>query len=321
MPDSQLIDIRHLTSRQLDPLLLDETAEWKRQLDWDFSKFAQLVRQFVDARILTGTVLLHRGEVAGYGHTCIEENKGLITDLYVRPPWRNGNAEAVLFHELLDALIATPNVQRVESQLMLLAADTVKTLQGSGSVRLFERLLMKLDANHSLPPGRASIAQRFRIDPWVGSHHDACANVIAIAHLGHIDAAINDQYRTLNGARRLLSNIVQFPGFYQPASYAAFDIQSGSAAGLALATFISGDVAQITELCVSPTSRGAGIGYELLRRSVSALRMAGAKCISLTVTAGNTEAVRLYMRCGFRTTHSFHASVWEAAQFANANHS
>src|SRR5580700_4767428 len=90
-PDSQVIDIRHLTSRQLDQLLLDETAEWDCQLDWDFSTFAQLVRQFVDARILTGAVLLHRGEIAGYGHTCTEENKGLITDLYVRPPFRNGN--------------------------------------------------------------------------------------------------------------------------------------------------------------------------------------------------------------------------------------
>jgi ribosomal protein S18 acetylase RimI-like enzyme len=309
--DSQVIDIRHLTSRQLDPLLLDETADWSQQLDWDFSKFAQLVRQFVDARMLTGAVLLHRGEVAGYGHTCIEENKGLITDLYVRPPWRNGNAEAALFHVLLDGLTATSRVQRVESQLMLLGADTAKALQRSGSVRLFERLLMKLDADNSLPPGRASIAHRFRIDPWSVSHHDAGARVVSIAHIGHIDAQINDQYRTFDGASRLLADIVQFPGFYQPASYAAFDIDTGSAAGMLLASFVACDVAQIGELCVTPNTRGAGLGYELLRQSVAALRDAGAKRISLTVTAANQEAIRLYTRCGFRTIHPFHAYVWE----------
>jgi ribosomal protein S18 acetylase RimI-like enzyme len=319
--DSQIIDIRHLTSRQLDQLLLDETDEWDRQLDWDFSKFAQLVRQFVDARILTGAVLLHRGEITGYGHTCIEENKGLITDLYVRPPCRSGNAETGLFHVLLDGLIATRNVQRVESQLMLLGADTVKALQRSGTLHSFERLLMKLDANHSLPPSRTSIAQRFRIDRWTGCHRQAAAKIISIAHIGHIDAQINDQYRTFEGARRLVDDIVQFPGFYHPASYIAFDIDTASAAGMLLASFVAADVAQITELCVTPNARGAGLGYELLRKSLSALRDAGAKRISLTVTAVNREAVRLYARCGFRTTHSFQAYVWEDRQSLTANYS
>jgi ribosomal protein S18 acetylase RimI-like enzyme len=320
-PDSQVIDIRRLTSRQLDQLLLDETAEWARQLDWDFSEFAQLVRQFVDARILTGAVLLHRGEIAGYGHTCIEENKGLITDLYVRPPLRNGNAETDLFRVLLDGLIATRNVQRVESQLMLLGADTVKALQQSGTVHLFERLLMKLDANHSLPPGRPSTARRFRIDRWNKSRHDSGAEVISLAHIGHIDAQINDRYRTLEGARRLVDDIVQFPGFYHAASYIAFDIDTASAAGMLLASFVAGDVAQLTEVCVTPSARGAGLGYELLRKSVPALRDAGAKRISLTVTAANREAVRLYARCGFRTAHSFHAYVWEDRHSITADYS
>jgi ribosomal protein S18 acetylase RimI-like enzyme len=320
-PDSQIIDIRHLTSRQLDPLLLEQTAEWDRQLDWDFSMFAQLVGQFVDARILTGAVVLHRGEIAGYGHTCIEENKGLITDLYVRPPLRNSNAETDLFRVLLDGLIATRHVQRVESQLMLLGADTVMALQRSGIVHLFERLLMKLDDNRSLPPGRASIAQRFRIDRWSKSHYHSGAKIISIAHIGHIDAQINDRCRTLEGARRLVDDIVRFPGFHHPASYIGFDMDTGSAAGLLLASFVAGDVAQITELCVTPNAKGAGLGYELLRRSVTALRNAGAKCISLTVTAANREAVGLYTRCGFRMAHSFHAYVWEDPQSITNNYS
>ena len=33
--------------------------------------------------------------------------------------------------------------------------------------------------------------------------------------------------------------------------------------------------------------------------------------VSLTVTAGNTEAIELYQRIGFRATRRFAAYVWE----------
>src|ERR1700678_347651 len=96
IPEPNVIDIRNLTSRDLLPLLREEIADWAQQLDWDFSKFADLVAKFADARMLTGAALIDRGEVAGYGHTCLEDNRGLITDIYVREGWRTANAEAEL---------------------------------------------------------------------------------------------------------------------------------------------------------------------------------------------------------------------------------
>src|SRR5580700_9494786 len=86
----EIVELRSLAGRELDPLLLEETVEWQRDLDWDFSRSADLVRQFADMRSLMGYALIDRGEVAGYGYTVLEEQKGLIGDLYVRPLWRNG---------------------------------------------------------------------------------------------------------------------------------------------------------------------------------------------------------------------------------------
>ncbi len=60
-----------------------------------------------------------------------------------------------------------------------------------------------------------------------------------------------------------------------------------------------------------PGARGGGLGYELLRQSAATLRSAGAKRLSLTVTAANRAAVRLYTRCGFREVRRFYAYVWE----------
>ena len=56
---------------------------------------------------------------------------------------------------------------------------------------------------------------------------------------------------------------------------------------------------------------GPGLGYELLREAVNALRMHGARRISLTVTSANAEAIKLYQRCGFRDARRFLSYVWE----------
>jgi ribosomal-protein-alanine N-acetyltransferase len=107
---------------------------------------------------------------------------------------------------------------------------------------------------------------------------------------------------------------VHFPGctaFHQPASYVAFNLVTGQVAGIALSVFIAEDVAHIAELCVVPQFQGLGLGYELLRRSIELLRKAGARRISVTVTASNRGAVRLYTRCGFRQTRRFYAYVWK----------
>ena len=311
---SEIVDIRHLGARELDPLLLEETAEWGRELDWDFSKSADLVRKFADARGLGGAAMTERGEVVGYGYTVLEEHKGLIGDVYVRRGWRNGGAEVELFRILLDALIGTSGVRRIESQLMLVGASVAKALQRERFVRLFERLLMNLDGAVPLPGGKASTARRFRIERWADHHHDSASTVISLAYIGHVDSQINDQYRTFAGARRFLSNIVQFPGcgsFFRPASYLATDLATGWVAGVILSSFVADDVAHITQLCVTPHAKGAGLGYELLRQSVAALRAAGARRISLTVTTANDEAVQLYLRCGFREVRRFFAYVWE----------
>ena len=152
------------------------------------------------------------------------------------------------------------------------------------------------------------------MEPWGDPYHDAAASVLSLAYKGHIDSQINDEYRTFAAASRLLRNIVEFPGsatFCGPASYVAFDTASGGAAGIVLSSFVADDVAHITEICVTPGARGVGLGYELLRQSTAALRGAGAKRVSLTVTAANQEAVRLYTRCGFREVRRFYAYAWE----------
>src|ERR1700691_2662408 len=88
LPAGELIPLRRLTGRELDPILLEETVEWQSELDWDFARSADLIRQYADMRALNGFALLDRGEVIGYAYSVIEDQKGLLGDVYVRPAWR-----------------------------------------------------------------------------------------------------------------------------------------------------------------------------------------------------------------------------------------
>jgi ribosomal protein S18 acetylase RimI-like enzyme len=81
--------------------------------------------------------------------------------------------------------------------------------------------------------------------------------------------------------------------------------------GISLASLVSAGCGHITQIYVTPSVRGTGIGHALLRQSLTTLREAGCRSASLTVTAANEDAVALYERVGFRTVRRFPAYVWE----------
>jgi ribosomal protein S18 acetylase RimI-like enzyme len=313
----EIVELRDISAHELDPLLLEETVEWRRELDWDFSRSADLVRQFTEMRALPGCALIDRGEVAGYGYSVLEEHKGLIGDLYVRPPWRDGVNETHLLRAIFDGLAATRGLRRIESQLMLVDPSVGVALQRERSVRLQERILMTIDMVTPPHLPATPALRRFHFEPWSEQYHEMAAGVIALAYGNHIDSQVNDQYRTVAGARRFLYNIVQFPGcgaFFRQGSFVAFDPRTTSMAGVVLTSFVADQVGHVTQLCVNPQMQGNALGYELLREAVRALRIYGARRVSLTVTASNEDAVRLYRRCGFREIRRFLSCVWDAGR-------
>ncbi len=309
-----LVDLRQLSSYHLEGLLEEESRAWSESLDWDFSKSADLVRRYVDLRALSGAALLAAGAAAGYSYFVLEEHKALVGDLYVTREFRTVANEDRLLGAVLAALMSNPQVRRIESQLMMILAEPGRILPGSRFLSTFERNFMLLDFAQA--PGLVQKALRYPVyfEKWAEHHQETGAQLIAAAYAGHVDSWINDQYRSLAGARRFLYNIVQYPGcgnFFRPASYVALDTRKGNLCGLSLASLVGPEAGHITQICVSPAVRGTGVGYELLRLSLADLRQHGCRRVSLTVTASNREAVELYERTGFHTLRKFTAYVWE----------
>jgi ribosomal protein S18 acetylase RimI-like enzyme len=315
-PLARVVELRHLRGGDLDALLEEETQAWRDTLDWDFRGSAGLVRRFLEMQALNGYALLINGYPAGYCYYVAEERKGLIGDLYVMKDHLSVENEERLLATVVQGLMKTPLIRRIESQLMMLRTGPKIALPEPKFLRTFMRNFMEIGAEGVRRLPEKAPSQPLVFDSWSERKQDEAATLIASSYLGHIDSEINDQYRSPAGARRFLMNIVQFPGcgsFFQPASFVALEPVSGRLAGICLASLVQADVGHVTQVCVSTSARGTGAGYELIRKSLESLVRHGCRKITLTVTGSNTEAIQVYERMGFRKTRNFTAYVWDTA--------
>ncbi|HET8549912.1 MAG TPA: hypothetical protein VFL57_18005, partial [Bryobacteraceae bacterium] len=233
-----IVELRDIGTDELDRVLDEEKLTWRSQLQWDFTASAELVRRFVRIQALTGFGLVIDGRCIGYSYFVSEDRKALIGDLYVVREYANAELEDMLLGAVLDALFAVPAVRRIEAQLMMLHGPFERSLPYNRHLRMQPRNLMMVDLEETsqLPAGKA--AGRFLYDHWCEERQDDGAQVIAAAYRGHVDSTINDQYRSVQGARRFLNNIVQYPGcgaFNGDASWVADSPSTERMAGLSLA--------------------------------------------------------------------------------------
>lgn len=309
----RLHELRGLPASVLDRLLQEERARWLSLLHWDFAPSAALVTRYVGMQALDGYVLMDDGEAVGYVYWVIEDHKGLIGDLYVRDAWRSPANENLLMGAALGQMRRHSWIRRVEAQLLQLSGRGSQVAPAGLRPNVYPRHFM-LAATAGVSARRPlSLAPGVILDNWTMRWLDDSARLIGLVYHQHVDSAINDQYNSGPGARRFLQNIVQYPGcghFSHSASWVALD-GGGRVIGLCLATKVAPDIGHIAQLCLAPSHQGGGAGYEMLRRSMSALAAEGCREVSLTVTASNDRAIRLYERFGFRAIYHFEALVWE----------
>src|SRR5262249_51806025 len=161
----------------IEPLLAEEIQSWRRDLDWDFEKSADLVRRFVDLRALSGYALMDGDVTAGYLYDVLEDGKGLIGDLYVRDAWRSPGAENRLLETALDAIIANRSIRRIESQLMMLRQANGRPLPHPEYLSAYQRNFMRIDLTRAaLKEGR--VRRAIYLERWSEHYQDAAAQLI-----------------------------------------------------------------------------------------------------------------------------------------------
>jgi ribosomal protein S18 acetylase RimI-like enzyme len=306
-----IVDLRQTTVRQLEPLLDEEARHWREELHWDYRGALELIKRFLEARALAGCVAFEGSVAAGYCFYVLEEQKGLIGGLYVSPQYNQAAVGRRLLEELLFGMHALPQLIRIEAQLMPFGGPVDEPLKEHG-FRLHTRQFMLLDLpSFSVPSAAASAGMR--LDRWHDRYFDPCAKLIYLSYANHVDGEINDQYRSRSGALRFLKNIILLPGCGQFVPSASFVLrQSGGdeLIGAVLTSEVSPGVGHTTQICVLPGYQGHGLGRMLMLTAIDTLRTMKFNELTLTVTADNKTAVRLYDKLGFRTIKSFTAGVW-----------
>jgi ribosomal protein S18 acetylase RimI-like enzyme len=312
----EILDLRHFSSVDLRSLLEDESQVWSNLLSWDYSGSADMILRYVDAKILPGYAAVERGRICGYAFFVYEGSKGVIGDLFVANGGRLDDpreVESRLLVHVIETLQQSPGIHRIEAQLLLHETGAVSHAFTDQGFRRHSRLFMTLPLEKTASPVLPALPE-IEIRQWAESDYQAAAGVITNAYRGHVDADINDQYRSLSGSLRFLNNIVRFPGcgtFDPGSSFVAVHKRARNLTGVILCSRVRHDVGHVTQVCVLPEYRSHRVGESLMEAATANLRQRSFSLLSLTVTEANQRAVELYRRLGFETKHVFDAFVWE----------
>jgi ribosomal protein S18 acetylase RimI-like enzyme len=311
----EILDLRHLRSRDLEALLDEESAVWQTDLRWDYTSSASLIKRYVDACSLPGFAAIDGGRAVGFSFYVYENRKGVVGDVFVSDAVSDETELRLLSH-VMETLQGTPGVRRVEAQLMSLRRQPPPDYFARQNARGFLRRFMAFtigsrDSGHR---ARAEDGSHFHVRPWDSRWTNDAAQLIAKAYEGHIDSQISDQYRSHPGAMRFLDNIIHYPGcgeFDARSSFVALNNDTSGIAGLVLCSVVGARVAHITQICVQPHMQGAGLGRALVGHAIDCLRDRNFEAVTLTVTDANHRAVELYEQMGFTTLKEFYALAWE----------
>ena len=319
----EILDLRHFAAPVLRPVLEVESQIWRERLNWDYLASAKLLLQYLDARSLPGYVAVDGGRVAGYIFCVYEDNKAVIGDVFALPngvpgdgggyPGMGREVEESLLQRLLELLLHSPGVDRIESQLLLHGDGVHAEIFRRAGFEVFRRLYMRR-CLLGVPIGvNLRLSPELELRPWRDQDLNAAGRLICEAYRDHPDSRINDQYRSVHGSQRFLQNIVRFPGcgvFSAQASHVVVERRSQEPVALLLGSKVSPQCGHVTQICVHPAHRRKGMARTLLQMAAAQFQRLGMTELTLTVTEANARAVGLYRTEQFEVAHSFNAAVW-----------
>lgn len=323
----EILDLRHFAAPVLRAVLDAEGELWKERLHWDYRTSTKLLMQYLDSHMLPGYVAIEDGQVSGYVFCVYEETKAVIGDVFAlssapasassaertRPASAHEIEETLLKH-LLETLLNSPQLDRIESQLLLHPSGAHGALFLEAGFKLYRRLFLMQPLQGLWNPPRVDLPHDLEMRAWRDDDLTPAGRLISEAYRDHPDSLINDQYRSVHGSQRFLHNIVRYSGcgvFAPQASYVVVERRTRDLVALVLGSRVSPQSGHITQVCVRPDYRRRGLARMLLSVAAFHFMRQGVTEISLTVTESNTQAIDLYYAEGYSCMHSFDAAVWQ----------
>lgn len=312
----EILDLRHFAAPAFRSVLEAENLRWEQAMHWDYRSSSKLLIQYLDSHLLPGYAAIEANQVTGYTFCAYEENKAVIGNVFSMPAASQTafEIEETLLRHLFELLLNSPQIDRIESQLLLHPSGLHSAIFRKAGFQVFRRLFMVRSLAWFISPPHADLPDELELRPWRDEDMDAASRLIVESYRNHPDSIINDQYHSTHGSIRFLHNIVRYSGcgaFSAQVSHVVVERSSGNLVALALGSRVSERSGHVTQICVHPKYRRLGLARLLLSTAAYHFRNQGASEVSLTVTEANVNAIDFYRAEGYNSAHTFDAAIWQ----------
>jgi ribosomal protein S18 acetylase RimI-like enzyme len=294
-------------SRELRPLLEEESEHWAGELLWDYRDVSSAVASGVERRALSGFVLQDGLRATAYCYSMIDGGRAIVGSVFAADGYRGQGLEESLVEAVIKDAQRHPTNERVECQTLFSTAPAAdeRFVKAGFSSRTRHYLVRPLAQPVAVPP------HRWTLRPLRREDLPAAAQIIHKSHIGSLDAALNLTYATPTYCRGFVETLVLRAGCGRFDPDASFVAETPSSIfGVLLASHLSKTNGHICQVSVSPDAQGQGAGRALMGAALRSFREQGLQTASLSVTLDNRPAYALYRGLGFRLRKEFAAHAW-----------
>jgi len=299
--------LSEVSTRELRPLLEEESDHWAGELLWDYRDVSSAVASGVERRALTGFVLQDGLRAMAYCYSMIDAGRAIVGSVFAANGFRGQGLEERLVEAVIQDAQRHPHNERVECQTLFSTAPAAdqRFVSAGFASRARHYLVRPLKAPVDVPAFPWTL-RALRREDLAGA-----AQIIHRSHVGSLDAALNLTYATPTFCRGFVETLVLRAGCGRFDPEASFIAESPSGAvGVLLASHLSKTNGHVCQVSVSPDAQGQGVGRTLMAAALRSFREQGLETASLSVTLDNHPAYALYLSLGFHLRKEFAAHAW-----------
>ena len=301
------LPLTEVSTRELRPLLQEESEHWQEELLWDYSDVSAAVVSGLERRALSGFVLRDGARSVAYCYYMLDGGRAIVGSLFAAAGFRGKGLEELLLDGVLSAAQARPGNDRVECQTLFSTSRKADERFARAGFESRPRHYLVRPLEGAIAPPRAG----FKLRPVRREDLPAAAQIIHRSHQGSLDAALNMTYATPALCRSFVETLVLRAGCgrFDPEASLVAEGRDGLI-GVLLASQLSSSNGHICQVSVLANEQSRGLGTVLVTSALAAFRRQGLSSASLSVTLDNRRAYRLYEHLGFRLRKEFAAHAW-----------
>jgi ribosomal protein S18 acetylase RimI-like enzyme len=303
--------LREVSIRELRALLDEEAAYWEAELFWDFSAVHTAVAGGVERGTLKGRALSDDVRVVAYSYYLGDVGRTIVGSIYAGQAHRDRGLEEALATGVIADARAEGGCGRLECQTLFCTGAGANDRFREAGFENRARHYMLLDLRRSFPSGEPQLPGGFRFRPVRRGDLHAAAEIVYRSHVGSIDAALNLTYATPSACRTFVDTLVLRAGCGRFDAEASRIVEGPRGpAGVLLASRLARSNGHVCQVSVVPEAQGHGLGLALMLTALRTFDREGLATCTLSVTADNERAHRLYDLLGFRVWREFAAHAW-----------